>query len=117
MKRQAVRRSHPCHLLAAQLSSTRFPFRSPEGFPFRSQVADFWLAKLLEEGPTQRHSSCASGTYGYVALEYALYGQVKSPAINSVAILSETGCVAELFIYCAVLGFSQGTSSSNQTSE
>ncbi|GAQ86447.1 Protein kinase superfamily protein [Klebsormidium nitens] len=38
-------------------------------------VADFGLAKLLDEGKTH-HSTNVRGTYGHVAPEYALYGQV-----------------------------------------
>jgi serine/threonine protein kinase len=40
------------------------------------QVADFGLAKLLEEGQSHQ-STHVRGTYGYVAPEYALNGQVR----------------------------------------
>ncbi|GAQ78385.1 Protein kinase superfamily protein [Klebsormidium nitens] len=45
------------------------------GANFEPLVADFGLAKLVDEGVTH-HSTAVRGTYGYVAPEYALYGQV-----------------------------------------
>nr|CAB3454539.1 unnamed protein product [Digitaria exilis] len=45
------------------------------------KIADFGLAKLLGGGHTQTKTASVAGTYGYMAPEYALFGEV-SPKID-----------------------------------
>jgi hypothetical protein len=62
------------------------------------QVADFGMAKLLKEGePIQ--GTRVQGTYGYLAPEYAIYGQVSGGRrlYNSLCMSNlQTACVLML---------------------